>query len=42
MEPLYAATVVELEGWDPRDVDPPLDLDALIAASYGTGTGTPS
>jgi hypothetical protein len=40
--PLYASVVADFDGWDPRDVEPRLDLDSMIAASYGAGTGTPS
>ena len=33
--PLYDALIRDL-GWSPEDLRPPFQLDAMIAASYGT------
>jgi hypothetical protein len=33
--PIYDAVIMDL-GWSPVDLRGPLDVDAMIAASYGT------
>jgi len=35
--PFYTAVIAD-QGWSPDDLRVPLDLDAMIAASYGAGT----
>ncbi len=34
--PIYYAVIVD-QGWSPDDLRAPLDVDAIIAASYGSG-----
>jgi hypothetical protein len=34
--PIYEAVIVD-RGWSPEDLQASLDVDAMIAASYGSG-----